>query len=186
MATIIPPMQPPAKKPEPQAKKPEQIPIQGFKFWYMEMTRGTLKEATDKYLKCIDQCYQLHGQGKPENKPGNPDKKTGKKKRTIIPLSRRRESYKRWKVANRDLRQCLLMCEKEWYETIVNLLGQKRENLPDDILNYILQFLTVQKGKKKKNKKSNKKEGGKKTRRKKGTKRKRKRSRKRRKSKKKY
>ena len=70
-----------------------------------------------------------------------------------------------------------------WYETIVNLLGQKRENLPDDILNYILQFLTVQKGKKKKNKKSNKKEGGKKTRRKKGTKRKRRRKRK---SKRKY
>jgi len=147
----------------------------------MEMTRGKLKEATDKYLKCIDQCYQLHSQGKPEHEPGNPDKG---KKRTIIPLSRRRKNYKNWQLKNKLLRQCLLRCENEWYETIVNLLRLKRENIPDDILNYILQFLTVQKGKKKTNKKSKKREGGKKTRRKKGTKRKRRRRR--RKSKRKY
>ena len=179
MATIIPPMQPQAKKPEPQAKKPEpqakkshEDKVKDFKFWYMEMTRGKLKEATDKYLKCIDQCYQLHSQGKPENNPGNPYK--GKKKRTIIPLSRRRQNYKNWQLKNKQLRQCLLRCKNEWYKMIVNLLRLKRENIPDDILNYILQFLTVQKEQKKTNKKSKKRKGGKKTRRKKGTKRKRK------------
>jgi len=199
MATIIPQPPTPEPAPEPQAKKPEQISIEDFKFWYMEMTMGTLKEATDKYLGCIAKCYRLYGQGKPELNPGNPS--ISKKKRTIIPISQRREKYRNWKIKNTQLRQCLLRCENEWYETIVNLLGQKRENIPDDILNYILQFLTVQKGKRKrdqddddaaaaaeitsKKSKPNKKKGGRKTRRKKGTKR-RKTKRRKRKSKKKH
>ncbi len=80
MATIIPPPPPqPPQPPQPQQPKPQQpkpaegkpqpniSPNEAVSVVVSEMQRGSLSQATYKYLNCVDNCYKSYGEGKNEN-----------------------------------------------------------------------------------------------------------------------
>jgi len=138
----------------------------------MAMTRGSLKEATDKYLRCVENCYVRYGDGAPEKKPTKPTN------RTSISYNYKRGKMVVWKNQNKKLKTCLTRCKNEWYRAVVNLIGDYNYRPNKDVLSHILTMLVKPRAKKKSAKKktptASAKKGGRKTRRKKGTRRKRK------------
>ena len=194
MATIIPPPQPPQPQPpqpkpaegKPQPDKKDEKENEAVSVVISEMQRGSLSQATYKYLNCVDNCYKSYGEGKNENKPKFRKRLKGEK--MSITYSYKQKRFAKWKNKNMRLNWCLQRCKNQWNRAVINLIGEANFKLNEDILNHILSMLIVDLRLKKKKRKKNKTskvnlKGGKKTRRKKGTKRKRKKSRRRRKSK---
>ncbi len=198
MATIIPPPQPPQPQPpqpqpQPQQPKPAEgkpqpniSPNEAVSVVVSEMQRGSLSQATYKYLNCVDNCYKSYGEGKNENQPKFRKRLKGEK--MSISYSAKQRRFAKWKKKNKLLNRCLQRCKNQWNRAVINLIGEANFKLNEDILNHILSMLIVDLRLKKKKRKKNKTSkaimnAGSKTRRKKGTKRKRKKSRRRRKSK---
>ena len=150
-----------ARDDEPQ----QESQAKNLETWYMAMTRGSLKEATDKYLRCVENCYVKYGDGAPEKKPRIPN-------RASISYNHKRGKMVVWKKQNEKLKRCLTQCKNEWYRAVVNLIGDYNYRLNKDVLSHILTMVVKPRAKKKSAKKKSAKQGGRKTRRKKGTKKK--------------
>ena len=189
MATIIPPPpqppQPPQPKPaegKPQPDKKDEKENEAVSVVISEMQRGSLSQATYKYLNCVDNCYKSYGEGKNENQPKFRKRLKGEK--MSISYSAKQRRFAKWKKKNKLLNRCLQRCKNQWNRAVINLIGEANFKLNEDILNHILSMLIVDLRLKKKKRKKNKTSkaimnAGSKTRRKKGTKRKRKKSHKR-------
>jgi len=138
------------------------------------LAKSDFEIAKAAYEKCLEDCknsedYRQIIKG-PPNKVMmmNPRRRREKNRARMI-------SYKKAKI---NYENCVRQCNNDWYLAVIGLIGQKNQNVNEDVLRKILEML-----KEKDKKRSKNKMGGRKTRRKKGTKRKRKKSRRLRKSK---
>jgi len=171
MATKLPPtitqLPLPQKKETPEGKS-EMRPEDTVHTVIAEMQRGSLAEATRKYLSCVDKCHLKNPGGRKEDQPVMPKKTKGRKLKLTLsgPMNRKRRFIK-WKKQNTLLNTCLKLCKAKWYNAVIDLIGEANFQMNKDVLSHILTLLVKPRAKKK----SAKKKGGRKTRRKKGTKR---------------
>ena len=129
------------------------------------LTNSDFEIAKAAYEKCLEDCknsedYQKMIKGPPKKvMMMNPRRRRERNRARMI-------SYKRAKI---NYENCVRQCNNDWYMAVIGLIGQRNQNVNEDVLRKILEML-----KEKDKKKSKNKMGGRKTRRKKGTKRRRK------------
>jgi len=133
------------------------------------LAKSDFEIAKAAYEKCLEDCknsedYRRMIKGPP-------------KKVMMMNMKRARSKNKsrmrKYKQAKINYENCVRQCNNDWYMVVIGLIGQRNQNVNEDVLRKIFEML-----KEKDEKRSKNKMGGRKTRRKKGTKR-RKKSRKR-------
>tara|TARA_B100002052_G_C15698286_1_gene513900 strand:+ start:104 stop:616 length:513 start_codon:yes stop_codon:yes gene_type:complete len=124
------------------------------------LAKSDFEIAKAAYEKCLEDCknsedYRQIIKG-PPNKVMmmNPRRRREKNRARMI-------SYKKAKI---NYENCVRQCNNDWYLAVIGLIGQKNQNVNEDVLRKILEML-----KEKDKKRSKNKMGGRKTRRKKGT-----------------
>jgi len=126
------------------------------------LAKSDFEIAKAAYEKCLEDCknsedYRQIIKGPPKKvMMMNPRRRREKNRARMI-------SYKKAKI---NYENCVRQCNNDWYLAVIGLIGQKNQNVNEDVLRKILEML-----KEKDKKRSKNKMGGRKTRRKKGTKR---------------
>ena len=126
------------------------------------LAKSDFEIAKAAYEKCLEDCknsedYRQIIKGPPKKVMMMNPRRRREKNRA------RMTSYKKAKI---NYENCVRQCNNDWYLAVIGLIGQKNQNVNEDVLRKILEML-----KEKDKKRSKNKMGGRKTRRKKGTKR---------------